>query len=209
MRPNLVNRPTFRNESTVLFFLMQIFLIFPCLTSCQGSQNLVQATKTQGLVANEIKPEDLQYEIIAQGSFGSYGIGSPEQPGYSLQIPRLLVISSADQIKNTPPNIYIGSVVSQNLEAVDYKTNFVIVVLRGKMASSSPLFVPEILKVTRESTFITVYTLFRSEIGQLADMAVSSPYTIIKIPKTGKWGRLYSFYLDVSGGIPQQNQEIP
>lgn len=94
------------------------------------------------------------------------------------------------------------------LLAVDYDTNFVIVVFGTSQSVASPLW--EVLRVTRRADTVTVEAKPPPPLRDgetMLDMG-TIPYTVITVPREGEWAREIRFILEVDGQQVHEHQAL-
>jgi hypothetical protein len=137
---------------------------------------------------------DLPFESVAQAE--RFWTSHP----YSDTNPDLLVITSPEEVDAPGTDIEFDADLAEQLRAVDYRTRFVVIVLRGELGGTSPSFAIDVLEVTRSGDRVVVQTHF-GELGpeQGSLMAFSSPYHAISIAKEGQWAQKIRFELKEDG----------
>jgi hypothetical protein len=137
---------------------------------------------------------ELPFETIARGD----GFGTV--PSYGREEPNLLVITEPEQVDSPGLDLQFPSDLAEQLHGVDYQSNFVIAVFRGRLGILSPKLDVEVLRVVRDGETVIVKARFGdSVIGERISPAFSSPYHIVAVSKEGEWSRDISFVLEVGG----------
>lgn len=137
---------------------------------------------------------ELPFETIAQGD----GFGAA--PSYGREESNLLVITEPEEVDSPGLDIQFPSDLAEQLHGVDYQSNFVIAVFRGRLGILSPKLGVEVLRVVRDGETVIVKARFGdSVIGERISPAFSSPYHIVAASKEGEWSRDIRFVLEVDG----------
>lgn len=139
-------------------------------------------------------PIQLQFEwLYSQGSGGL---------NYHEEEPSMDVLASAEEADSFIQDVGAPPEIGDLLNSVNYDENIVVIIYRGEVPGSSPTYNPEILETVRKGNQVIVHALF-SEPGddELVGFLENSPYTIISISKTGEWGQVINFVLNVDGEV--------
>ena len=153
---------------------------------------LMLAALGASLAACRPRQIELPFETIAK----SEGFGTGRSPAD----PNFLVIAEPEEVDSPGLDVQFPSDLAEQLRAVDYRSNFVIAVFRGRLSILSPKLDVEVLRVVRDGETVIVKARFGdSVIGERISPAFSSPYHIVAVSKEGEWSRDISFVLEVGG----------
>lgn len=146
---------------------------------------------TFGLGACNPKPKEvtLPFETIEQTDWAG-----TEKP-YESREPSMIIVSLPEEVDNLSG--FISEESKAKLQALDYSSHFAILVLQGWKPTTG--YKVNVVRVSRLKDIVNVYADFvepkpNEEKGNL----VTSPYHLIQIPKTERWGQDITFTLVVS-----------
>ncbi|MGD2206694.1 MAG: protease complex subunit PrcB family protein [Anaerolineae bacterium] len=154
-----------------------------------------------GLVACRPGEAELPFQTIAEGD----SVGAPDGRGYSGEEPDLLVITALEQVDSPGMDIQFGADLADQLRAVDYEHNIVIVVFRGSIEALSSSYTVDILRVVRSRNQVVVRAHFGApgpEEGSLSSF--SSPYHIIAVLRQRMQEQKIRFILEVDGQVAKE-----
>jgi len=150
------------------------------------------------------KPQELHFEVLDQGD----GLCCGWSPG---EEPALLVIASREEVDAPAFSLQFQPSLADELRALGYDRNFVVVVFRGGQSVSAPELIPETREVVRDGNEVKLKTHF----GQVNSAkgvrpAGSSPYQVLAVFKEGRWGRRIRFILELDGKeVVERERFIP
>jgi hypothetical protein len=152
------------------------------------------------LAACQPKETKIPFQTIAEGEVvGDYGYG------YSKEEPDLLIITAPEAVDSPGIDVQFSADLADQLRAVDYDHNIIIVVFRGLMGALGSTYNVDILQVVRSGKQVVVQTHFGvpgPEEGSLPSF--SSPYHIISVPRQGMEEEKIRFILEVDGQVAKE-----
>jgi len=124
-------------------------------------------------------------------------------PKYEDKEPSLVIIASVDEANRL--NGWISPEALEQLREIDYKRSFAVVAFLGWQSTGHEGI--RIERVVRQGNAVSIY----AQVGRpTGETRISSPYHLIKIQKTGRWGTNVDFALVVDGTtVASQSHRIP
>ena len=134
------------------------------------------------LPACQPRVTDLSFETVALSELSNYGAKEPD----------LVVIAQPAEVDAL--NGWVEPDVLARVRAIDYGTSIVIGVFQGWKPTTR--YGVQIERITRRGDVITVHALFTErKPGTGAADAETSPYHLVRLPKTGVWRKAITFNL--------------
>ncbi|HLF27778.1 MAG TPA: protease complex subunit PrcB family protein [Anaerolineae bacterium] len=166
---------------------------------------LLLLLSASALAACTSQPVELPFESVVQETDFSGG------QRYEGKEPDLLILGTAEEVSDPGLGVRFGPKIAEQLRALDYERRLAIVVLRGQLGDTSPLFSIDILEVTRTGDQVVVKTHFgRPGPDEGAFPLVTYPHHIISVTKEGEWAREMRFTLEVDGqAVKERTRFVP
>jgi len=146
------------------------------------------------LMITSCKPQerDLPFETIEQKEWAGTG------QSYEAREPGLMIISRLQDITSLDKLVTDGAMTK--LKELDYDNCFVLVVFQGWKPTTG--YRVQIDRTTRTGKMINIYTQFLEPKPEEAKAdAITSPYHLVQVQKTGEWGQEISFQVIVNETI--------
>lgn len=115
---------------------------------------------------------------------------------YEGKEPDFLIIIRPEEVDTPKLKVHFPSELADQLRALDYQRDFVLVVFYGSTTATSPDDPVDIRQITRDRDKVVLKTHFG---GSWILPAYSSPYHIVTVTKEGKWAQNIRFALEVDG----------
>jgi hypothetical protein len=117
---------------------------------------------------------------------------APNDRNAAVHLPRLIVIAEPEDIAEAES--LITPEARQELQEMDFQTEFAVLVNQGLRSAGG--YTVNVQRVVRRDAEITILANFlEPEPGEAIDGVESIPYQLIRIPKTGEFGREFNFTL--------------
>jgi len=148
------------------------------------------------------EPQDLPFETVTSDLGGL---------GYMQEDPNLLIITGPEEVDTPGLDVQFPADLAEQLRAVDYQRNFVVVVFRGLLGARSASWTAEVRQVTRYGAKVILIAHFEEPgPGVRRTYVPSSPYQVVTISKEGEWARLIRFVLEANGEeVKECNHFVP
>lgn len=133
---------------------------------------------------------DLPFETIEQKIWAGTG------EAYRHSQPGLMVIARPEETSKL--DNLITQQAHSHLQTLDYSAYFALVVFQGLKGSGG--YTVEIERVTRQGNRVTISVQFQEPQPSSAVIsAVTSPYHLVRVSKSGTWDELIEFTVVASG----------
>lgn len=141
-----------------------------------------------GLGACKTKPEetDLPFETFEQKEWA--GTDKP----YESREPGLIVISRLEEVDSLKG--LVNDEAKSKLQALDYSRYFAVLVLQGWKPTTG--YKANVKRITRIENTVNIYAQFlEPKPDEEKAPEVTSPYHLVQVQKSGKWGQDITFNL--------------